>query len=152
MKRFRFPLQPVAVLRAHHEMRALGAFSLALQACNRAETECTVVRDRVCRFEAALVYARRERFSPPDVVQAFAAYQQECVVEAAAEQAVIVAHSVLKQRRMDYLEARREVEILRRLEQKARTLHRFDAGREEQAGFDDLAVGRFGSRRTGISV
>ena len=152
MKRYRFPLQPVAMLRAHHEMRAREAFGVAVQACNRAEAECQAVRERVGRFGAALVFARRERFSAPDVVQAFAAYQQECVVEAAAEQGVIAAHSVLKQRRSDYLEARREVEILRRLEQKARTLHRFEANREEQAGFDDLAVGRFARRHSGISV
>jgi flagellar export protein FliJ len=46
-------------------------------------------------------------------------------------------------RRMEYVEAHRRLEVVRRLEEKARAVHRYEMGREEQAEFDDLATRRF---------
>ena len=152
MKRFRFSLQPVAVLRAHREMRAQEAFGLAVQAYGKAEAEHATVRQRVTQFERALFAARQQNFSAADQLQALAAYRQECLAENAAEKAMLAARALMHQRRAEYLEAHRNVEVVARLEQKARSAHRLECGREEQAGYDDFAVRRFGNRRSPLSV
>jgi flagellar FliJ protein len=152
MKRFRFPLQPVAVLRAHREMRAQEAFALAVQAYGKAETEHAEVRQRVTQFERALFAARQQNFSAADQLQALAAYRHECLAENAAEKAMLTARTLMHQRRAEYLEAHRNVEVVAKLEQKARATHRLDCIREEQAGYDDFAVRRSSRRRSTVSV
>ena len=152
MKRFRFPLQPVAVLRAHREMKAQEAFGLAVQAYAKAEAEHAAVRQRVTQFERALFAARQQNFSASDQLQALAAYRQECLAENAAEKGMLAARALMHQRRNEYLEAHRNVEVVAKLEQKARAAHRLDCIREEQAGYDDFAVRRSGNRRAPLSV
>ena len=152
MKRFRFSLQPVVVLRAHREMRAQEAFGLAMQACGKAEREHATVCQQVTQFERALFAARQRTFSAADQLQALAAYRHECLAENVAEKAMLAARAQLHHRRAEYLEAHRNVEVVARLEQKARAAHRLECGREEQAGYDDFAVRRFGHRRSPLSV
>jgi flagellar FliJ protein len=146
MKRFRFALQPVALLRAHRELRAREALGEALQGVARAEGELTLVRDRQERFESAVRAARSARFLPGDETQVLAAYRQECAVEAKAEREVEAARSTLHRCRGEYLAAKRGVEVLSKLEQKARHEHRLEAYHEEQAALDDFATIRFSRR------
>lgn len=143
MKRFRFPLRPVAVLRAHRELQAQEAFGAAVSKYVAAEKELAETRNRVAKYEAELSAGRRERFSAADEARALAAYRNECNAEAQAEKAMVAARETMNQRRIDYLEAHRKVEVVKRLEQDARTEHRLVTMREEQAEFDDFA-----SRRT----
>ena len=152
MKRFRFPLRSVAVLRAHREMRAREAFGTAVHAYVKAEEALAEARARLARFESALFAGRRERFSAADEAQALAAYRNECVAEAETERALVAARALMQQRRGEYLEAHRKVEVVKRLEEKARANHRLDHNREEQAEFDDLALRRFAARRTVFSA
>ncbi len=147
MKKFRFPLRPVAVLRAHRELRAREAFAAAVHAYMLSEEELAGVRSRVARFEAELFAGRRERFSAADEAQALAAYRRECAAEAEAERAMIAARAKMGERRAEYLEAHRKLEVVNRLETKARTEHRLEANREEQAEFDDYAGRRAAARR-----
>ncbi len=152
MKRFRFPLRSVAVLRAHREMRAREAFATAVHAYVKAEEAIAEARARLARFEAALFAGRRERFSAADESLALAAYRNECAAEAETERTMIAARALMQQRRGEYLEAHRKVEVVKRLEAKARANHRLDHNREEQAEFDDLALRRFTARRTLFSA
>ncbi len=142
MKRFHFPLRPVAVLRAHQEMRAREAFGVAVHAYVQAEQELAAVRTRVARYEAELFAGRRERFSAADEARALAAYRAECAAEVESERAMIAARATMSQRRAEYLEAHRRLEVVKRLEEKARLNHRLDTAREEQAEFDDFASRR----------
>lgn len=140
MKRFRFPLRPVSVLRAHQELRAREAFGLAVRAYVQAEEELAATRLRVERFEAALFEGRTGSFSAADQAHALAAYRREWVAEAEAERAVHAARATMQERRVDYLDAHRRLEVIHRLEAKARAAHRAETGREEQAEFDDFAA------------
>jgi len=142
MKRFHFPLRPVAVLRAHHEMRAREAFGVAVHAYVQAEQELAAIRTRVARYEAELFAGRRERFSAADEARALAVYRAECAAEVEGERAVIAARATMSQRRAEYLEAHRKLEVVKRLEEKARIAHRQAGAREEQAEFDDFASRR----------
>ena len=142
MKRFKFSLRPVAVLRAHRELRAREAFGAAVHAFAQAENELATVRARVARYEAALAAGRRERFSAADEARALEAYRFECAAEKNSEGAVATARTTMDQRRAEYLEAHRKVEVVKRLEAKARTAHTQEVAREEQAEFDDFASRR----------
>jgi flagellar FliJ protein len=146
MKRFRFPLKPVAILRAHREQRAKEVFAAAVQAAVKADMELMATRRRVAQFEAALAAGRKETFSALDEAQALAAYRAECAAEAQAEKLSREAHAASEQRRLEYIEAHRKVEIVKRLEDKARAEHRQAVGREEQADFDDFAGRQFAAK------
>lgn len=151
MKKFRFPLRPVAVLRAHQELRAKEAFAASVHACTRAEQELATTRTRLKQFEAALTQGRADTFSPTDEAQSLAAYRHECGVEAETEKALRKAQEIVQQKRNEYVEAHRRVEIVSRIEVKARTAHRLEVQREEQAEFDDFAsrsVSRRSQKRT----
>lgn len=146
MKRFRFSLRPVAVLRAHHELRAREAFASAVHAFVRSEQELAAARARLREFEQRMTESRRERFSAADEVLALAAYRRECTTVGEAEQAMRAAQQAMENRRTEYIEAHRKLEVVKRLEQKARTSHQRELLREEQAEFDDYAGRRFARR------
>jgi flagellar protein FliJ len=146
MKRFRFSLRPVAILRAHQELRAREAFAASVQAYVKSEQELAATRLRVRQLEAELTAERKGRFSGIDAAEALAAYRRECTAETEAEKAMNAAQQAMQERRMEYVEAHRRLEVVRRLEEKARALYRYETGREEQAEFDDFATRRFARR------
>lgn len=146
MKRFRFPLRPVAVLRAHRELRAREAFGASVNAYVQAEAELAATRRRLAQFEAALFAGRRERFSAAEEANTLAGYRNECATEMEATRLTNAAREEMQKRRVEYLEAHRKLEVVHRLEAKAKTMHQAAASREEQAEYDDFA-GRQVSRR-----
>lgn len=146
MKRFRFPLQPVAVLRAHQEVKAREAFGVAVQELTAAETTLSSVRTRTRAFETALFDGRRGTFNATAEADALLAYRGEVAAERQAESRSQECHRALEERRQEFLAAHRRLEIVRRLETKARQAHRLEANREEQAEFDDFAGRRAASR------
>jgi flagellar export protein FliJ len=74
------------------------------------------------------------------------AYRKEVAAESAAERNVFAARSAMDRARAAYLEAHRKVEVVSRLEEKARLKHRLESAREEQASFDDFAARRHSTR------
>lgn len=144
MKRFTFPLRPVAVLRAHREARAREVFAQALQARGQAESALVLVRQRVAALERALAAGRKGTFHAATEAERLRDHRRECTLELEAERALAAADTAVEQRRAEYIEAHRQLEVVRRLETKARTMHRLAASREEQAEFDELATRRAG--------
>ena len=142
MKRFRFPLRPVAVVRAHRESRAREAFAAAVHAYVQAEEHLAATRTRVARFEAAVFHGRTGSFNAAEEAHNLAGYRCEAAAEIEAERAMIAARDAMNRRRVEYLEAHRQLEVVRRLEAKARTTHRLATNREEQAEFDEFATRR----------
>jgi flagellar FliJ protein len=146
MKRFRFPLRPVVVLRAHRELRAREAFGLATREVAAAEAELAKAQTRVAAFGATLAAGRQVAFSASAEANSLAGYRRECAVATKAERGVATANGLLQQRRAEYFEAHRQLDIVERLEVKARAAHQIEMNRHEQAELDDLA-GRQASRR-----
>ncbi|MDB6093980.1 MAG: hypothetical protein JWM32_1542 [Verrucomicrobia bacterium] len=146
MKRFRFNLRPVSVIRTHRKMQARDAFATAVHLFVEAEEKLARVRARKAEFESALFAARQERFQAGSEVQSLVAYRRECLEEAETEKAMVAAHTLMSERRSEYLEAHRKVEVVIRLEERARAAHRQAAGREEQSEFDEFA-GRAAHRK-----
>jgi flagellar FliJ protein len=139
MKRFCFPLRSVAALRAHEELRTRDIFAAAVHAYVQAEEELTCVRARTAALEAELHTGRDTLYRAVEAVSCLAAYRRECVAEMEAERTVFAARSAMNQRRADYIAARRKLEAIQRLEEKARRQYDREVGRVEQAEFDDLA-------------
>jgi Flagellar FliJ protein. len=139
MKRFRFPLRPVAVLRAHLETRAREAFASAMHRYVQSEQDLMRARVRMRALEAELFSGRAQRFRADEAALLLADYRRECGAEVETERRMIAARDEMEQRRKDYIEAHRKLEVVHRLEAKARSAYRREAEREEQAEFDDFA-------------
>lgn len=139
MKRFRFPLRPVAVLRAHREVRAREAFAAALQRYAAAQDEQRRIGVRMRALEASLFNGREKNFRPAEAALLLADYRRECAAESEGERLVIIARDAAQKARIEYLEAHRQLEILDRLEKKAREIHRLENNRVEQSEMDELA-------------
>lgn len=139
MKRFRFPLRPVAVLRAHREMRAREAFAASVHAYVQAEEQLASTRARVAELAATLFDGRSGTFLAAEAASLFRAYRAECEEEVQVERRVIEARDAMNHRREEYLQANRQLKVVQRLEEKARTHHRVEANRSEQAELDDFA-------------
>lgn len=146
MKRFRFSLRPVAILRSHQELKAREAFANSVQAFVKSEQALEVARERVRVFETTLTSGRVGQFSADDEIRSLEAYRRECTAESEAQQAVFAAQKAMQQKRVEYVEAHRRLEVVKRLEQKARATHRYETMREEQAEFDDYSNRQFGRR------
>jgi flagellar FliJ protein len=151
MKRFRFPLQPVVVLRTHRESRAREAFAAAVHGYVQSEEKLQVARQRVADLEAALFAGRSGSFSAAEETHNLHGYHRETEAEMAAERAMIAARDLMGRRRAEYIEAHRQLEVVNRLEVKARTAHRTATNREEQAEFDDFATRRAFRREVVVS-
>jgi len=139
MKRFRFPLRPVSVLRTHRELRAREQFAAAVHAYVQAEEELAQTRARLRALEETLFNSRRGTYRAAEAAQLLADYRGECEGEVTAERRVIAAREEMQRRRAAYIEAHRQLEVVHRLEDKARVAHRRANDREEQAEYDDRA-------------
>ena len=150
MKRFQFPLRPVAVLRAHKELRAREAFAASVHAYVQTEERLAITRKRVAELEQLLFAGRSERFVASDAASLFRVYRTDCHAEVETEREVIAARGVMNQRRAEYIEANRQLKIIHRLEEKARAKNRMENARVEQNELDEFA-GYRASRRPALS-
>jgi flagellar FliJ protein len=139
MKRFRFPLRPIAVIRAHAELRARETLAAAVHAYVSAEEQLAGTRARAARLALAMTEHRTGTFAPVEAAATFRAYRAECEEEIQAERRVIEARETMQRRRREYFAAHRELKVVQRLEEKARASFRLEAGRAEQAVLDEFA-------------
>ena len=139
MKRFRFPLRPVAVLRAHREMRAREAFAAAVHAYVQAEEALAAARGRVNDLADVLFAGRSGRFLATDAANLFRVYRAECQAAMDAERRSIELRDAMQQRRSEYIDSNRQLKVVNRLEDKARARHRAENARLEQNELDEFA-------------
>ena len=139
MKKFRFPLQPVGVLRAHQELRAREVFAAAVHHYVQSEERLAASRKRVAELAEVLFHGRSTRFLAADAAALLRVYRGECSAVMDAEREVIEARDAMRSRRDEYIEANRRLKIVHRLEEKARERHRGEVLRAEQGELDELA-------------
>lgn len=150
MKRFHFPLRPVAVLRAHKELRAREAFAASVHAYVETEERLATTRARVSDLEGLLFAGRSGQFAAAEAAALFRVYRTECHAEVETEREVFAAKDLMNQRRSEYIEANRQLKIIHRLEEKARTKNRVENARIEQNELDEFA-GYRASRRPALT-
>ena len=139
MKRYKFPLRPVAVLRAHTERKAREALALAISLYVKAEQNLAQVRIRTEELESILFSGRRERFRAMDEAAFLQAYRRECAIEMDAQRAVIAARAEMEKARTACIAANRELKIIEKLEAKSREHYRIEVLRSDQNEFDEMA-------------
>jgi flagellar FliJ protein len=139
MKRFRFPLHSVAVVRAHRELRAREALAAAVRARQQAEDNLVAARARVDELQAVISLGRRDRFRAADAASFHQAYGRECAVAGEMARLFGAAQAEVAKRRDACIEANRDLKIVTRLEEKARAAHRTESLRSEQRELDEAA-------------
>ncbi len=139
MKKFRFPLQPVGVLRAHEESRAREIFAAAVHHYVQTEERLSALRKRVAELADVLFHGRSDRFLAADAAALLRVYRGECQTVIDVEREVIEARDAMAQRRKDYIEANRRLKVVHRLEERARAKHRLEDLRVGQNELDELA-------------
>ncbi len=139
MKKFRFPLRSVATVRSMIELRAREQFSRAVQACVAAEKKLTLQRERVAELESIIRSGRLSRFRAADQATFMAAFKDETAVITTLTADLNSARREMESARQAWLESRRDVRVIEKLEQRARATHQRELERENQAAMDDRA-------------
>lgn len=152
MKKFHFPLRPVAVLREHHQARTREIFASAVHAYVEAEAQMTAKRNERQDLETVMHDGRRATFRAADEISFWDAYRRVCDEEMKSEQALFVARAKMEECRQKYLEAHRAVKVVEKIEEKARTNHRLAVEREAQLESDELAGLRVARRLAASTV
>jgi flagellar FliJ protein len=152
MKKFRFPLRPVAVLRAHRQARAREAFAASVHAYVAAEENLAAIRARQAGLETVMHDGRRATFRAADEAAFWGAYRRVCEEVIVAERGLIEARTRMEERRQEYLEAHRAVRVVEKLEQKARRAHRQEGERESQQELDEMGGFRVARRLAASTV
>lgn len=151
MKRFRFPLRPVAVMRADRELRAREALAAALEVCRQGQERLLAVRGRLSDLETVMRAGRTGTFRAADAVAAGHAYRRECGAELEAQKQLAAAQAAMEKRRSACIEANRDLKVIVKLEEKARGRHRDETMRAEQIEIDETASRRAAMQRLSLS-
>ena len=152
MKKFRFPLRPVAILREHEQARAREAFAATVHTFVRAEDKLNTKQGERKDLEVVMHDARRATFKASEEISLWDAYRRICDEVIKCEQAVHAARTAMEESRQVYLEAHRAVKVVEKLEQKARTDHRLGVEREAQLESDELSGLRVARRIAASTV
>ncbi len=141
MKKFRFPLRTVAMVRNVAELRAREQFSKAFQTYAEVESRLQEARARLKDLEESLRSGRTATFRASDQVNFLHAVRDETVKATKIEAELASARQALEASRQAWLGTRRDVRIIEKLEDKARLEHRHELEREIQAELDDRTCG-----------
>lgn len=142
MKRYKFPLRPVATLRAHTERKAREALALTIAAYVQSEKKLADVRARTQELEEILFSGRRQRFRAMDEAAFLQAYRQECANEMTAQKEVFAAQAEVDKARALCIDANRQLKMIEKLEEHSRAKYSLEVLRVQQNEFDEMASQR----------
>jgi flagellar FliJ protein len=139
MKRFTFPLRAVAVMRTNRELRTQLALAAARQAAAQAAERSADARARAADTARAIAEGRSGHFRPSDQAAFMALHRRECAAASEAEGQAVAARAETDRRLAACIEARRDLRIVNRLEDKARAEHRAACLALEQQQMEELS-------------
>jgi flagellar export protein FliJ len=137
MKKFRFSLHSVQTLRSIREMRAREVFAEALNLQVEAGSRLEAVRSWIRMLEAELVAERGALLRPADQASHLKDYETGLRLERDRMKDLDQARTRTEQAREAWVGSRRDVQVIEKLETKARHEHRLAFDREEQSLLDD---------------
>jgi flagellar FliJ protein len=146
MKRFRFALRPVAIVRAEKELRARQALAEALGRQRAAEDALAQAQRCAQGLEQLIAAGRRGSFRPDIEAMHLEGYRQAVAGEVEAARQLAAARAEVGRRRSASIEAHRQLKVVSRLEERARAAYRLEALRAEQAELDEQASLRSSKR------
>ena len=141
MKKFRFPLRSVATVRSIAELRARENFSKAVQVYIQAENQLQALRTRLSEFEEILRSGRGRAFRAAEQASFLAAFREDTIRATKMEAEVTKARQELEVARQAWLESRRDVRVVEKLESKARLSYNLQREHEDQLAMDDRSSG-----------
>jgi len=139
MKRFRFRLQSLLLLRELRESQAAHVLAQKLEHQKRLEQDLAQAQARSESARARLYQAEGKRFAAQDQAAALADFDRTLALEAASEKALQAHEKPLAMARQAWAEAGRDVKVVSNLKGKAEERHRHEAARSEQAQMDEAA-------------
>lgn len=139
MKRFRFRLESVRALRALAERSARERFGAAQQRLASALADLRAAEARRLAVAEALAASRSGSFRPADQIGGLVALQAAQEAERESGRRHSEAETASKRAREEWLAARRKLQVIERLEERARRAHREAAEKAEQVLMDELA-------------
>lgn len=139
MKRFRFRLESVLSLRAVAETAERERFGVAQRALDAALAERRAAAARRDALAAALAEAASGTFRPAEHAQGLLALDLARRAELDAARLAEQASAARDRARETWLAARRRLQVIERLETRARQAHRDDTDKAEQTLLDELA-------------
>ncbi len=137
MKKFRFSLRSVTVVREAREALRKEVFVGALREATEAEMAVQKVIAERAALAAALTASRAGTFSASVQVSGVVAEQRIARTEVEARSVLSKARQILEQRRVEWLAARRDLRLLERLKDRAKEKYRTELARAEQRELDD---------------
>lgn len=139
MKRFRFRLESVRALREVAEGKARESFGHAQQQVTAAQEAVSAAEHVRAELNDALTGARAGSFRPSEQVAGLAALSQAGLQVAEAVRLLGLAETARDQAREGWLLARRALQVMQKLEQRARLAHREATDKAEQNLLDEIA-------------
>jgi flagellar export protein FliJ len=140
MKRFRFHLESVKTVRNLGEQRAREIFAAELRNLVTADAFLREARAWRESLADATGGARTQIFRSGEQTAAIEALATAVVAEKNAEKRRDLADAALAEARTRWLGCRRELEVIHRIEARAREQHRDEAEKAEQAILDEHAT------------
>lgn len=137
MKKFKFTLQPVATLRGLQEMRAREGFAAALRGVSECRASLDRQQVRVTAFVESLVAGRERGFAGGMQAVFMRGYHEELLLEKQAHDALAKAEAAREQARLRWVEANKQVRLVEKLREKAKTRHQVELAHVEQAQLDE---------------
>jgi flagellar protein FliJ len=138
MKRFRFRLEAVLGIRDLAERRARERFGFAQKKVADATEAVVLAKHRRAEIGAALAAALTGSFRAVDRVGGMAALRVAERGELEAVRLLVEAETARDRVREEWLFARRRLQVIEKLEERARQAHRDAADKAEQNLLDEL--------------
>lgn len=142
MKKFRFNLQTVVMLRDHRERLAKEILASYIAAHQRTVDQHRAATAHLAEASASVQSSRAGAFNPGEQAHLILGLRAAGESERAAADEVTKAAAEVSKWRDSYVVAHRNVEVIRKLETKARAHHRYESERETQNTYDDFAARR----------
>jgi flagellar export protein FliJ len=139
MKRFRFRLESIRALRDVAERKAREGFGLAQQQVRLGQQTLEATEARRSELNAAITSARSGNFRPSEQVAGLAALGQADREVAEARRKLGELEKARDLAREGWLTARRALQVMQKLEERARLAHREACDKAEQTLLDDIA-------------
>ena len=139
MKRFRFRLQSLLLLRELRETQAATALAQKLEQQRRLERELAQAQARSEVARANLLQTEGKRFAPQDHAAALADFDRTISQERSKEKAVAAHAKILEETRQAWAQAGQALKAVKNLRGRAEDRHFLATARSEQVEMDEAA-------------
>jgi flagellar export protein FliJ len=142
MKRFRFPLQSIRVLREHRERDAQQGFAAAMRACEEATFQLQIASEELAAGWTALCEELSDGVTATKLLRTRAWCNVLELRQKERAATLQAARRAMDAAWRDMMIATRDREALDRYHERRRRAYQRDLQREEQKGLDEVGVRR----------